>query len=239
MGSEGGRRRSPGAQKRRYQRSILIVCEGRNTEPLYFRALLKCLRLSTTIEVKVTGDTRHTDPAGLLEDAVNLREERTKESAQSNVLIPYDDVWIVFDTEWPGKHLNLPQAINEMQSRGFRVAISKPSFETWFLLHDRPTPPGCACCDDAVKALKKVHADLAKYGKDTEATKRCVEWCLSEGRLARALTHGHAQAEDGFSRGQPELPIATATSVHRLVKLLVDACDDAPIRRALGLSDED
>lgn len=236
MGSGEGRRRSPGAQKRCYQRSILVVCEGQNTEPLYFKALVKALRLDTTIEVKVIGDTPHTDPNGLLKDAIDLRDEREQEARKSNVLRPYDEVWIVFDTEWPGKHKTLPRAVNDMAAKGFEVGISNPSFETWFLLHDRPTPPGCACCDDAIAQLKKLHANLKNYGKDEEAAQKCVEWSLSERRLALALRHACAQPDDCFSATQPPLPTATATSVHRLVQLLVDACDDEPILRQLGLT---
>ena len=218
-----------------YRKSILIVCEGQNTEPIYFKALVKALRLDMTVEVKVTGNTRHTDPKGLLRDAAELEEARRKEAEVSTALRSYDDVWLVFDTEWPGKHPNLPQAVNEITSRGYLVAISKPSFETWFLLHDRRTPPGCSRCKDAVRELKKLHDDLKEYGKNEDATRRCVSWSLSEQRLAQALQHACAQPDDCFSDTQPQIPTATATSVHRLIQLLVEACDDVPALKKLGL----
>ena len=113
-------------------------------------------------------------------------------------------------------------------------AISKPSFEVWFLLHEKSTPPGCSRCEDAVKVLKTLHSELAQYDKDQKATLKCVSWTLTEGRLPLALKHGHAQPEDSFSSTVPELPTATATTVHRLVQLLVAACDDGPALKQLG-----
>lgn len=229
------RRGSKGVQKKQYRKSILIVCEGQNTEPTYFRTLVKALRLDTTVEVHVIGKTKHTDPSGLLEDAIQLEKKRQEDHLASIVLRPYEEIWLVFDTEWRGKHPNLKQAVNEITGKGYKVAISSPSFETWFLLHDRPTPPGCARCDDAVAHLKKLHPDLKSYDKNAEATRRCVEWCLSEKRLALALKHACAQPDDCFSDTQPQLPIATATSVHHLVLLLVESCDDEPLKKEFGL----
>jgi len=230
------RRRAEGALKKRYQKSVLIVCEGKNTEPTYFKALVKALRLDATIEVSVVGDTQHTDPSGLLKDAVKLRNKRKQEAKRSLVLRSHDEVWVVFDTEWPGKHGNLAQAISDMFAQGFQAAISSPSFETWFILHDRPTAPSCACCDEAVVVLKKMHRDLADYGKGAEATQKCVNWSFGDARLALALKHGHAQPIERFHATQPVLPTSTATSVHLLVQKLVEACDDDPVLDQLGLS---
>lgn len=230
-----GRRTSPRVDTKQYRTSVLIVCEGKNTEPIYFQTLIKALRLDVTIEVKVVGDTPHTDPAGLLEDALKLRDLRRKEAKKSNVLRPYDEIWLVFDTEWPGKHANLAQSTNKVRESHFQSAISNPSFEVWFLLHEKRTPPGCSCYQDAEKVLKTLHKDLTHYGKSRDATLQCVNWSMMEGRLPRALQNGHAQPKESFCPTVLDLPTATATTVHRLVQLLVEACDDQPTLNRLGI----
>jgi len=214
---------------------MLIVCEGRNTEPLYFKTLRSALRLHQTVEIEVRGDTPHTDPCGLVQDALNLREQRLKLAKKTSVQRPYDQVWVVFDTEWPGKHPRIKEAIQQAVSTKLNVAISKPSFETWHILHVKDTPPGCACAADAVRVLQELDSVLSSYGKNEEQARKAAEWSLQEKRLPRALQHGARQGADKFDETFVQLPIATGTGVHRLVQLLVDSCADAPARRQLGV----
>lgn len=228
------RRRFP-AQKATVKHSILVVCEGENTEPAYFRALKSVLKL-TTVDVEVIGDTAHTDPAGLQKDAEELVAARNKRARASSVERPYDEVWLVYDTEWVGKHLKLKEStLNARRKQNWHVGISRPSFEVWYLLHKKPCPPPCYDCDGVVKELKKLDQALSQYGKDGSQARSAAEWSLSEKRLPQALKNGHAQAEDCFDENCRALPVSTATSVHQLVQRLTDFVDDAPLRQSLGL----
>ncbi len=45
-----------------------------------------------------------------------------------------DEVWCLFDVEWPQNHPDLHRALDLAQRSG-RVAVSNPCFELWLALH--------------------------------------------------------------------------------------------------------
>jgi hypothetical protein len=96
------------------KQTILIVCEGENTEPSYF----KQFRLSSATIVPI-GEGYHT---------VSL-VERTIELAQKN---EYDQIWCVFDKD---DFDDFNNAITIAEKKGFHVAYSNQAFEYWILLH--------------------------------------------------------------------------------------------------------
>lgn len=101
--------------------TILIVCEGKNTEPSYFRKF----RLSSAT-VKAVGEGFNT--VSLVERAKQLSEEKT-----------YDQVWCAFDADPkpdnPNQAGNFNKAIELAQNYGFSVAYSNQAFEYWIILH--------------------------------------------------------------------------------------------------------
>jgi RloB-like protein len=95
---------------------ILIVCEGENTEPSYFRQF----RL-TSAKVKPVGEGYNTK--SLVERAIQLRAESD-----------YDQVWVVFDKDdFPSQ--NFHDAIQLAEREDIGLAWSNQSFEYWLLLH--------------------------------------------------------------------------------------------------------
>jgi hypothetical protein len=78
-------RRKPGQQQPR--QSLLIVCQGEQTEYNYVRALKRDYNLSN---VTVAIDSTRRDPKAAVDLAVR---KWTKES--------FDEVWCVFDHEFP------------------------------------------------------------------------------------------------------------------------------------------
>jgi hypothetical protein len=106
--------------------AILIVCEGKKTEPLYFNGLAK--RLLTVDVVQARG----TDPVSIVKDAAEQKKRRLKESYSSTTLLAYEHVWCVFDVD---AHPNLENALATAKDNGIRVALSNPCFEYWLLLH--------------------------------------------------------------------------------------------------------
>ena len=101
--------------------TILIVCEGENTEPSYFRQF----KLSSAT-IKPIGEGYNT--ISLVERAVQLLEER-----------PYDQVWCVFDADPkpdnPKQAKNFNDAVTLAEREGFGVAYSNQAFEYWLILH--------------------------------------------------------------------------------------------------------
>lgn len=216
------------------RRAILIVCEGAETEPRYFRALVHRLGLASTVEVEIRGDTGYTDPANLVEVALELKKKRALEARASNVVASFDEVWVVFDIEHPGngRQRAIKPAVQTALTKTIKPVLSRPSFEVWYLLHDRPTPPGVSSSDDCKPHLRKL---IGAYGKDSAAASRAAEWALPN--TQKALTHGHRQ--DVFSEPATNpahhIPSAVGTAVHRLVQALVDMSSDAAGKRLLGI----
>ncbi len=107
----------------RYKR-ILIVCEGTKTEPIYFGAIRKEKRLTTTA-IHVVGTAKSS--VSLIEEAKKLYIE-----VEKDVDLKYDEVYCVFDRD---DHLNIPAAFDMARKNDFTVIFSNPCFELWFLLH--------------------------------------------------------------------------------------------------------
>ena len=96
------------------KQSFLIVCEGKNTEPDYFRKF----KLKTAT-IKVVGEGYNT--ISLVQQAKELNEEGE-----------YDQVWCVFDKD---DFKNFNNAIQKAEQLSFKVAWSNQAFEYWLLLH--------------------------------------------------------------------------------------------------------
>lgn len=96
--------------------TILIVCEGENTEPSYFRQF----RLSTAT-VKAIGEGYNT--VSLVNRAVQLSNEKR-----------YDQVWCVFDKDDFSIN-DFNNAIQIAKANNFGVAYSNQAFEYWMILH--------------------------------------------------------------------------------------------------------
>ena len=96
---------------------ILIVCEGKCTEPNYFR------------KFKVTDPKPFVPGIGM--NTLNVVQEAVKIREESG---PYDQVWVVFDLDsFPKGHFD--NAIKIADKEGIRVAYSNEAFELWYMLH--------------------------------------------------------------------------------------------------------
>jgi hypothetical protein len=213
-GNERGRStasygRLPG--NRQPRPSILIVCEGQETERTYFEALRRAQRLPTQI-VQIVGAGRA--PISVVERALELQEQRNQEARlarhRQQVGPPsYDQVWCVFDMEGFQQQGAVLPAIALAQTRGFELAVSNPAFEFWYLLHFEETSRPFHDADEVFRALRRHMPDYAK-NLDVAA------------RLARNTDTAIERAEVLLARNaEPALTFPNpSTSVHRLVRLL-------------------
>jgi hypothetical protein len=96
--------------------SILIVCEGENTEPSYFNQF----RI-TSAKVKSVGEGYNT---------ISLVDRALALSQQGN----YDQVWCVFDKDDFNDN-DFNSAIQIALTNNFGIAYSNQSFEYWLILH--------------------------------------------------------------------------------------------------------
>ena len=107
--------------------TFLIYCEGKNTEPEYF----KSFPVTTETEVKATGLGR--SRTALVEKVIELIGEIEKDENRQ--------IWVVFDRDV--KYENQIQgnedfnnAIKLATQSGIKCAYSNDCFELWFVLHD-------------------------------------------------------------------------------------------------------
>jgi hypothetical protein len=143
---------------------ILIVCEGRKTEPKYFNGLCKKLRL-TTVEVEIVGDSKGSAPISVVDDALDRRNERRTASGGSVSRPEYDSVWCVFDVESPGNNPSFAQAVVKAENNALKLAISNPCFEFWILLHFLDTSRSFHDCKEVISEVKR-HISGYEKGKD-------------------------------------------------------------------------
>jgi hypothetical protein len=101
--------------------SILIYCEGKNTEPSYFNQF----RLPS-LDIKSFGEGKNT--LSLVKRAIQLSEEKA-----------YDQIWCVFDADPkpdnPNQAKNFNRAIELANKNKFGIAYSNQAFEYWIILH--------------------------------------------------------------------------------------------------------
>ncbi len=110
--------------------SILVVCEGRNTEPQYIRQFRTAVG-NQLVEVAVIPGVG--TPKTVVETAVALvRAAQNLAQRHQDAFLAYDEGWCVFDVD---VHPRLPDALQQARDNGLNVALSNPSFELWLLLH--------------------------------------------------------------------------------------------------------
>ena len=121
---------------------FLIVCEGANTEPSYFRQF----RLSSAV-IRAVGEGYNT--TSLVERAEKLAQQDE-----------YDQVWCVFDKDSFTPN-NFNNAITMATQKGMRVAYSNQAFEYWLILHFEDHQGGAMSRRDYISKLNDY---LSAYG---------------------------------------------------------------------------
>ena len=165
---------------------ILVVCEGKKTEPNYLRSF-KHNAQCRLVDVEVIGEGAV--PKTVVERAVELKKKAEQEARRSrDAFRKYDEAWCVFDVD---AHPNLNEAKQQAQANGLLLAVSNPCFELWLILHFQ----------DQHGHIERVHAraecrwHMPGYDKDapiqilmpryTEAVQRANDldrWQIDQGR---------------------------------------------------------
>ena len=144
-------RRRTGAREPR--RVVLIICEGKKTEPYYFQGLKEKLRLRSA-HIEVAPSTFGPSPNKILKYAIYRLEHDG---------LDYDKVFCVFDRD---RHSTYKTTLKKIShpSKGkqkIEAITSNPCFEIWLLLHFKYTtkPFGSrnsqSACNQVVRELKK------------------------------------------------------------------------------------
>lgn len=112
-------------EKTRYQRvRFLIMCEGKSTEPNYFKNLIKD-NGSAILTRDILGVGKGT--TALIEETSRKKCELEKSNPME-----FDRVWVVFDKD---NFTDFNEAIIQAKKKNFRCAWSNAAFELWYCLH--------------------------------------------------------------------------------------------------------
>lgn len=220
--------------KRPARKRILVVTEGIVTEPHYFeklKAFLELKKYQLEVHVECGPDHDGNTPSCVVSSALKLREEaearqRAKDkTGDLEARESYDEVWVVFDTERDGKNKDLKNAAVRAQQKKLKVAISRPSFESWFLLHLRVGLPAMATSNDACKEIskitKKAHGrEYHKKSKQNVDLQWLIEIILDSTKDAVARSSQIAKTAFATHKLVPD---HSGTRVHELVQSLLQA----------------
>jgi len=105
-------------------RRILIVCEGKKTEPNYFKCFPGNPEIFDQIDIHGTGY----NTISLVNEAIRVKNEASRKNE------PYIEVWCVFDKDdFSVEQFN--NAIILARENKIECAYSIEAFELWYLLH--------------------------------------------------------------------------------------------------------
>ena len=217
--SPRSRSRSRGSLRRRVavqspKRTVLVFCEGRRTEPDYLRALKQQpeVRDVASVDIQISQKTTGSVPLTLVKAAAEARERSFDEKGE------VDEVWCLFDIEWPKNHPNLPEALNLAKARDIRIAYSNPCFELWLALHFSDQT---AWIDtNAATGLRRSHDGSSDKGVDSG---KYMPRRADAARRARLLEEKHLGDGTNFPRDNP------SSGMHKFL----DAIERPPLKLPL------
>jgi len=146
---------------------VLIVCEGKKTEPNYFKELVSHFKLPS-VNVVIDGDCG-SDPVSVVNHGIKLYNDQIKFNNRV-----FDKVYFVFDRD----HYHLEEqgckyqsALSTIKSKKQLKEIlvpinSVPCFELWLLLHHIETTKPYHGIPNISSAGDEVKNELKKYWPD-------------------------------------------------------------------------
>ena len=116
---------NPNRPNKRTRRPIIyIICEGAETETLYF----KHFRARNCLVDIVPLESKHKAAEHLVKHAKSLVSQLEYFPKDG------DQIWCVFDQD-ANSNKELERAAQYAEKQGYKIAYSNPSFEYWYLLH--------------------------------------------------------------------------------------------------------
>lgn len=148
---------NPDSPARRRRRPIIyIICEGKETETLYFRHFRSRNCLVDIIPIS----SKHKAAEHLVKHAKSLISQSAYYPKDG------DQLWCVFDCD-DNKNAELLAAMEYAQKHGYQVAYSNPSFEYWYLIHFEKRN-GYLRDSDMVIEILKSRGYLEEYEKSAD-----------------------------------------------------------------------
>jgi hypothetical protein len=168
----------PRAKKRKQRDIVIIVCQGKQTEPNYFKHFKNDSNFVLHIK------KRAEDPVSLVKYAKYLKEVEFD-------IGPKDRVYCVYDVDnTSDEALNI--AKKNASQYGISSCISNPCFELWYLLHFIYSTSCLDSYDDVKNELLKY---ISYYEKNKDVFERLIskQSCAIEN--AKKLEKHHTREE--------------------------------------------
>ena len=208
----------PKRKLRQLKPSIYIVCEGTNTEPIYFEKIAEQPDVFEKYAITVYPSEEDQIKASKKEgesiktDAVNLVKVAKKE------INNYDEVWAVFDKDGYTKH---EKAFDDADKHGIKLAFSSIAFEHWILLHYEQNRTAFPKSQNVIDYLEdkgyftgySKKADISIYPRLQNLTKTAIE---NAAWLRREMANNLADCDNKKYELNPY------TTVDELVRTLLD-----------------
>ncbi len=203
------------AAQRQPAQSLLIVCEGAKTEPLYLGEIRQALRLPSA-NVQVQPSAYGTEPLRIVEYAQRLFTHGDR--ALGIRARSFDRVVAVFDRDAHHTYDAALQRVAALNGRlkndakvrvPFEAVVSVPCFELWLLLHFEDV--FAPLHRDQVIARLRTH--LTGYAKGQGA-----HWAATRNHLDAATKRAAALVAAGHTAADGTQPY---TALHELVNRLL------------------
>ena len=135
---------------------MYIICEGKQTEILYFRHFRTRNCLVDIIPIP----SKHRAAEALVKHAGSLVSHLNYYPKDG------DQIWYVFDCD-DNKDKELYSANSYAEKHGYKIIFSNPCFEYWYLLHFEKHDGYIKNCDSVIHILKD-NSYLPDYGKNED-----------------------------------------------------------------------
>ncbi len=206
------RRSGPSRRKtshRPLKTTVLLVCEGKETERNYFDQLKRedaiCKRFAITVKRGKGGS-----PEAVAKHAVQSKDNSNTE---------YDEVWCVMDVEDANQRASLDKALTILRENDIKACLSNPAFEVWLLSHFERTARIFNDCGAVIAQLDKCwqREFSTSYNKSDGAIYRLVS-----DQTNAAIENAMSVREKHHGMDKPAADCNSCTEVYRLVKRLLD-----------------
>lgn len=184
---------------RKFNKRIFILCQGKVTEPLYFRHF----SVSNNIKgLHLAVQYNHiTNALHFVNDALKTYQDEIKQ---------YDEFWVIFDKDETSND-DFNRAIANAEKNGLKCAYSNQAFELWFIHHFKilSSPMNRTQYSAELSNLLELN-----YSKDSKTTKKIIEKIFP--LFDNAISNSEKSYND-FEHNSPAIE-ESSTTVFKLAK---------------------
>lgn len=186
------------APTRNLKTRVVVVTEGKVTEPRYLR-VFEQLHGSESFEVVPIGIGR--DPRAVVRRAISESRKADRDGVTGS-----DSFWAMFDRD---DHAHFDEAVRDAKANEVGLAVSNPCFELWAVLHyeDRRAPAYRRDCQARLAQLSEAYARGGKEFTDKDAIRDGYDNAVDRARRLLGTQE----------RGPMPNP---STTVHRLTEFI-------------------